>query len=66
MLFFSQKSIHYGAWWRRRTAGAAGCCSEQARWVLLSYLFGHRSNSNQERICVLGFSADRVWLVSRF
>ena len=29
-------------------------------------MFGHRPNSNQARICVLGFSANRVWLVSRF
>ena len=27
---------------------------------------GRRPNSNQERHCVLGFSANRVWLVSRF
>ena len=29
-------------------------------------MFGRRPNSNQARICVLGFSANRVWLVSRF
>ena len=29
-------------------------------------MFGHRPNSNQARICILGFSAKRVWLVSRF
>ena len=29
-------------------------------------MFGGRSNSNQARICVLGFSAFRVWLVNRF
>ena len=29
-------------------------------------MFGRRPNSNQTRICVLGFSANRVWLVSRF
>ena len=29
-------------------------------------MFGHRSNSDQTRICVLGFSANRVWLVSPF
>ena len=29
-------------------------------------MFGCRPNSNQARICVLGFSADRVWLVSNF
>ena len=29
-------------------------------------MFGHRPNSDQARICVLGFSANRVWLVSRF
>ena len=27
---------------------------------------GVRPNSNQARICVLGFSANRVWLVNRF
>ena len=29
-------------------------------------MFDRRPNSNQSRICVLGFSANRVWLVSRF
>ena len=29
-------------------------------------MFGCRLNSNQARICVLEFSANRVWLVSRF
>ena len=29
-------------------------------------MFGLRPNSNQARICVLGFSANRVWLASRF
>ena len=29
-------------------------------------MFGRRPNSDQARICVLGFSANRVWLVSRF
>ena len=29
-------------------------------------MFGRRLNSNQARICVLQFSANRVWLVSRF
>ena len=28
-------------------------------------MFSRRPNSNQARICVLGFSANRVWLVSR-
>ena len=28
-------------------------------------MFGCRPNSNRARICVLGFSANRVWLVSR-
>ena len=34
--------------------------------ILWTLAFGHRPNSNQARICVLGFSANRVWLVSRF
>ena len=29
-------------------------------------MFGRRPNSNQARICVLWFSANRVWLVSHF
>ena len=29
-------------------------------------MFGRRPNSNQARICVLGFSANRVWLVNCF
>ena len=29
-------------------------------------MFDRRPNSNKARICVLGFSANRVWLVSRF
>ena len=29
-------------------------------------MFGRRPNSAQARICVLGFSANRIWLVSRF
>ena len=29
-------------------------------------MFGHRPNCNQTKFCVLGFSANRVWLVSRF
>ena len=29
-------------------------------------MFGRRRNSNQARICVVGFSANRVWLDSRF
>ena len=29
-------------------------------------MFTHRPNSNQARICVLGFSSNSVWLVSRF
>ena len=29
-------------------------------------MFGCSSNSNRARICALGFSANRVWLVSRF
>ena len=29
-------------------------------------MFDCRPNSNQARICVLGFSVNRVWLVSRF
>ena len=29
-------------------------------------MFGRRPHSNQARICVFGFSANRVWLVSRF
>ena len=33
---------------------------------LWAYVVGHRANSNQARICVLGFTAHRVWLVSRF
>ena len=28
-------------------------------------MFGRRPNSNQAKICVLGFSANRVWLVSQ-
>ena len=31
--------------------------------ILWTQVFGHRPNSNQTRICVLGFSANRVWLV---
>ena len=33
--------------------------------ILWTLVFGHRSNSNQVRICVLGISANRVWLVDR-
>ena len=29
-------------------------------------MFGHRLNSNQARICDLGFSANMVWLISNF
>ena len=29
-------------------------------------MFGRMSNSNQAWICVLGFSANRVWVVSLF
>ena len=29
-------------------------------------MFDSKTNSNQARICVLGFSAIKVWLVSRF
>ena len=29
-------------------------------------MFGRRPNSDQARICVLGFRANRVWLVSHF
>ena len=29
-------------------------------------MFGRSPNSNQAKICVLRFSANRVWLVSRF
>ena len=34
--------------------------------ILWTYVFGHMPNSNQARICVLGFSANRMYLVSRF
>ena len=34
--------------------------------ILWTLVFGRRPNSNQARICVLEFSANRVWLVSRF
>ena len=33
---------------------------------VLFYVFGRSPNSNQARICVLWFSANRVWLVSHF
>ena len=32
----------------------------------LTQVFGRRPNSYQAMICVLGFSANRVWLVSSF
>ena len=34
--------------------------------ILWTYVFGGGPNSNLVRICVLGFSANRVWLVSSF
>ena len=34
--------------------------------ILLTWVFSRSPNSNLGRICVLGFSANRVWLVSRF
>ena len=35
-------------------------------FILWTEVFGRRLNSNQAKICVLGFTANRVWLVSRF
>ena len=40
--------------------------SPKIRPGLLFQVLGRRPNSNQAKICVLGFSAIRVWLVSRF
>ena len=34
--------------------------------ILSTSVFSHMPISNQARICVLGFSAIRVWLVSHF
>ena len=34
--------------------------------IFYGQVFGHRPNTNQARICVLGFGANRVWLVSPF
>ena len=51
------------------------CCNLNLLLLILNLMntfhkwtqvFGHRPNSYQARICVLGFSANRVWLVSCF